>query len=291
MDKKFHSLKEKIKTLSHQIKEKDQIIKQYKQSLENSNTRIEKISQQIKKSFSLIQEINKNLIPVQLPSIPGFEISYKMMPTKTGVSGDFFDVIKIKDSMKFAVMLSTGSSYSLNSVFVSSFLKSIPNIQTKNHKSFLYKMIEKMNQSHEDKIHWFYAVVSRHSFEMEYYLTGDIFAGHYQKGGGFKSLSASPPLQKNQELKYKKEILKTGDILLLCSPGIKYRKNKSGEIFGEKRILSSVLEKAEEGVLGVRQKLLFDCNEFGKATGSMRDQSVLAIQNKNQLLKIEKNNS
>ena len=277
-------LKQKVSILERSLKEKDKLIKKYQKALLDSNIRVTNIAKKLEDSLSIIRDINKNLVPVHLPSISGFEFSHKFLPAKKGVSGDFFDIIPIKNSMKFGIILSSCNSYSLTSLFLSSFLKSAVSIHkyktAKDFVSFVAKKI-KANSHKTEKIHLFYGIVSRSSFELDYCLVGDIFAGYKKEGEKFNIFNpcANNLLQaKTKSLfKSKKFILDPKDTLLMCSPGVKYRENNKGDVFGIKNIIKSAEKKPSAEVLEMRQNVLFACNEFGKNKANQRDCTILTV--------------
>ena len=287
-------LKQKISILEESLKEKDRLIKKYQKALADSNTRITKIVKKLADSLSIIRNINKNLVPVRLPSISGFEFSHKFLPAKSGVSGDFFDIIPIKNSMKFGIILSSCNTYSLTSLFLSSFLKSAPSIHKyKTAKDFVSFVAKKMKaSSHKtEKIHLFYGIVSRSSVELDYCLVGDIFAGHKKDRGKFSVLTPCSDnlLQAKTKSPFKsgKFILEPKDTLLICSPGVKYRENEKGNIFGIKNIIKSAEKKPSAEVLEMRQNVLFACNEFGKNKVNKRDCTVLAVKVMDTVLRLQ----
>ena len=289
-----HLLKQKILTLEKKIKERDRLLKKYQKALLDSNTRITNIAKKLEGSLSVIRDINKNLVPIRLPSIPGFEFSHKFLPAKRGVSGDFFDIIPIKDSMRFGVILSSCNTYSLTSLLLSSFLKSAPNIHKyKTAKDFVSFTAKKMKSSDpkKEQIHLFYGIVSRSSFKMDYCLVGDIFIGHKRKKGAFNILApcADNLLQAktNPPFKSGKLILDPKDILLICSPGIKHRQNKKGQIFGAKNIIKSAEKNPLSDTLEMRQNVLFACNEFGKNKLNQRDCTALAVKVMDTVLRLK----
>ncbi|MCZ0932330.1 MAG: SpoIIE family protein phosphatase [Oligoflexia bacterium] len=287
-------LKQKISILEDKIKKKEQLIKKYRQALTDSNTRVTNIAKELAESLSIIRDINKNLVPVRLPSISGFELSCKFLPAKRGVSGDFFDIIPIKNSMKFGIILSSCNTYSLTSLFLSSFLKSAPSIHKhKTAKDFVSSVAKKIKISahKKEQMHLFYGVISRSSFEMDYCLAGDIFAGHKREKGKFNILPpcAESLLQAKVKTPFKsgKLILEPKDTLLICSPGVKYRENKNGNFFGIKNIIKSAEKKPAAEVLEMRQNVLFACNEFGKNKVNKRDCSVLAVKVMDAILRLQ----
>ena len=285
-------LKQKVAVLTKKIKEKDQLLKKYQKGLEDSNRRVTKIAKKLEDSLSLIRDINQSLVPTQLPAISGFEFSHKFVPAKNGVSGDFFNIIPIKNSMKFGIVLSSCNTYSLSSLFLSSFLKSSLNIpKYKTAKDFVSVIAKKMKLNGSQEIHLFYGIVSRSSFEMDYCLVGDIFAGRKKEKGAFNifkpcadnlwQTKAAPPFQSG------KLILEPKDTLLICSPGIKHRENKKGSLFGAKNIIKAVEKNPSAEVLELRQNVLFACNEFGKNKINQRDCTILAIKVLDTVLRLQ----
>lgn len=285
-------LREKIQMLEEKLIKKDQLVKKYEQSLSDSSVRIKKIAKDLEDSLSLIRDIHKSLLPVHLPEIPGFEFSFKFLPAQQGVSGDFFDVVKIEDSMNFGILLSSCNTYAITSLFLSSFLKFSPYLKDhKTAKSFLSFVTKKISSSlkRKEKIHLFYGIISRSSFEMDYCLVGDIFVGHKAQNKSIDILpSCSPPLYKqdNLELKGGKRTLHPQDVLLICSPGVAKRANEKGQLFGTESIVQAASRNPSAGVLEMRQNVLFSCNEFGGKSPLLKDCTVLAIKATDRILRI-----
>ncbi len=276
-------LKEKIQALEKKLKRKDALLKKYRQSLNDSHIRIKKIARSLNSNISFVREIHKNLIPVQLPHIPGFELSCKLLPAERGVSGDFFDIVKMKSSMSFGALMASCGAYAVSSLFLSSFLKFTPHLKShKTAKDFLDFVSQSVSLplSQKEKIHLFYGIISRSSFELDYCLAGDIFVGHKTEGKEFEILPAGAPyLRPPSQLKLKagKRALQPNDILLLCSPGVAGRMNNKGQRFGAENIIRSAGKDPSAGVLEIRQNVLFACNEFGQNRPSTRDCAVLAL--------------
>lgn len=292
--KKPDLLKEKIKFLEKQLKQKERMITRYRSALDDSNARITKISKHLDENLSLIREVHKNLLPVKLPHIPGFEFSYKFLPTKQGVSGDFFNVIKIEKAGPFGVLLSNCNTYAVTSLFLSSFLKISPQLKRyKTAKDFLSFVAKKISPAlkKQDKLHLFYGFISRNSMELDYCLAGNIFVGCKRHEGGKWNIlpSSAPYLHKNQiiNLKGDKLDLASKDLLLICSPGVLQRENKMGACFGVTNIVKSANQIKSDDVLELRQNILFSCNEFGKGKQQNQDCTVLTIKATGPVLKAQ----
>ena len=182
-----HPLLLKIKSLEKELKDKIEIIKKQERALKDSNHRVERILKDLQDSTTLIRNIHKSLLPTDLPKIPLFKFSYKLAVSKTGVSGDFFDVIQLTSPLKFGVLLSSCNSYTLSSLFLSLFLKSFPSLKEyKTSGEFLSEMLKNLSSlsTKEEALHIFYGIVSRRDFTLNYCLRGDVFAGIRRAGTG-----------------------------------------------------------------------------------------------------------
>ena len=296
-----------IKSLKKKLKEKQKIIENYEARLQDSNERIEKIIKDLRNSATLIRNIHKTLLPADLPKIPHFTFSYKLTPSKTGIGGDFLDVIPLQNPLHFGILLSGFSNFTLSSLFLSVLLKSFPSLRGyKTAGGFLTEVFKKLPcpLSKKEDISVFYGIVNRRDFTMSYCLKGDIFAGIRQKGktgekgtasshGNFQTLRPSSlgegsKTGKNSPLIFKSRRidLNPGDCLALCSPGLFHRKNPQGEIFGAENIIKSVLSQSNKGGLAVRQNILFQANRFAGSNKAERDQTVLIMKVKSRVLKL-----
>lgn len=291
---KNHSqkLQEKLKQLERQLKEKEKLLEQYKKVLKSSNERIKTISEELQFGLSLIRQIHKNFIPVDLPDIPHFQFSYRVQTTKEGISGDFFDIIPLKDPMKFGVLLSSCSNYSLAALFLSSILKFSSLLKKQQTaKGFLQKLSDQIFLSlpKKEKIHIFYGIVNRRNFTLDYSSAGNIFAAlRPQNDSHFTLPVNTPTLSKENNTSFTSQTLtlNPGDTLLICSPGISERVNKKGNPFG-KTSLAHILEtNRKKDILHLRQKILFQAEEFSEGIPSQKDQTVLALEVKDRILKL-----
>ncbi|MCY4512587.1 MAG: SpoIIE family protein phosphatase [Bdellovibrionales bacterium] len=291
------SLLIKIKSLEKSLKQKEMALKKYEQTLKDSNQRVKQILTDLQEGKALIRNIHKSLLPSHLPKIPHFKFSYKFTATKTGISGDFFDVIQLNNPLQFGILLSSCSSYSLTSVFLSLFLKSVPSLK-KHSKStdYFLETFKSLSQSHTDTFHLFYGIVNRKDFTLNYCLKGDIFAGIRKAGNKkessfttlqtLKTTSSSLKTQKPNKQSFKSQTIELNpkDCFILCSPGLLQRKNSKGTSFGENNIIKAVQKKT--GALDIRQNILFQANQFAGPVKSLRDQTVLIMEVKDRILKL-----
>ena len=288
------------KSLLLKIQALEKKLKQKEKALKNSNQRVEQILTDLKESKNLIRNIHKSLLPSHLPKIPHFSFSYRLSATRTGVSGDFFDVIQLNNPLQFGVLLSSCSTYTLTSLFLSLFLKSVPLL--KEHPTaagYLREVFKNLPNSNKNSFHLFYGIVNRRDFTLDYCLKGDVFAGMRQPEQAkeksslsrfqiLKTSSSNLQTKNPRKSPFKSAVieLKPKDCLVLCSPGILHRKNSKGTVFGAKNILQAAL--SQKGVLATRQNILFQTNQFAGSAESPRDQTVLIMEVKDRILKLTK---
>lgn len=290
------SLLLKIKSLEKSLKQKEMTLKKYEQTLKDSNQRVKQILTDLREGKALIRNIHKSLLPSHLPKIPHFKFSYKFTATKTGISGDFFDVIQLNNPLQFGILLSSCNSYSLTSVFLSLFLKSVPSL--KKHSTatdYFLETFKSLSKSHADSFHLFYGIVNRKDFTLNYCLKGGIFAGIRKTGNKkppfttFQPIKSTPSFSKTQRpnkqsFKSQTVELNPKDCFILCSPGLSQRKSSKGTSFGANNIVKAVQKK--KGALDIRQNILFQANQFAGPVKPLRDQTVLIMEVKDRILKL-----
>ena len=294
MEKDISFLIQKIQSLEEQLKEKEKILLKYRTALGASNERIQKITKDMEETLSLVREAHKRLVPLHLPHIPHFEFSYKFLPAARGVSGDFFDVVQIKNSRKFGVILSCCGSYSMTALLLSSFLKSATRLKDyRTAKDFFASISESLFSAlgREETVHLFYGLVDRNDFTLDYCLAGGIFAGFRAFDSKFQVLEpcADSACKSGGGIFESRKIsINPKDLLLLCSPGIVQRTNGKEEIFGAERVVKAASGAKSQGVLEIRQNVLFQCRQFGGNIPALRDRTILAIEAKDRILRLKK---
>ena len=283
---------DRIKCLENELKKKEELIDRYRMALKNSNERLKNIAEELDFGFSSIKKVHEKFVPLDLPKLPHFRFSYRIQPAAKGISGDFFDIIPLKDSMKFGILLSSCSSYALASLLMSTLLKSpSPLEEQQRSEDFLKYLSEKVFSSlpKNEKIHVFYGIINRRDFTLNYSSVGFFFAGIKSKDKTVTELSSSDHTlhKKNKSLFVSHtKSLHPGDILVICSPGVLERANNKGKAFGKEFITSILKKENDTDILNLRQKILFQAETFAENVPSYRDQTVLAMEVKSRILKL-----
>ena len=246
---------------------------------------IHTLSQETEKSLDMIRELQNRFVPLTAPGAPYFQFSGKSSGAEAGVSGDFFDLFALKDKMRLGLLLASWDSYSLASLFLTSFLKPSSHLREKiRAKDFLSQLLKEISSHLSQKIkpHIFYAVIHRRDLTLDCASIGSVSA--WLKPSKGKPVSLGP---KNGAKTASKNLpLSTGDMILICSPGAMQRCNRRGEIFGSKRILNILKQTQEENVLALRQEILFQAECFANGHPSQKDQTALALKIQDRVLKL-----
>ncbi|MBO9667523.1 MAG: sigmaB regulation protein RsbU, partial [Bdellovibrio sp.] len=107
-----NALKERISDLEHELAVKEAELHRYRLELTKANTALEKMILQINQELKMAQTLQKYLSPTELPNIQGFEFSTKFLAgTRSG--GDYFDIFEHEDKLKFGILISSATGYSL----------------------------------------------------------------------------------------------------------------------------------------------------------------------------------
>ncbi|ROL57019.1 hypothetical protein D9V84_06230 [Bacteroidetes/Chlorobi group bacterium Naka2016] len=216
-------------------------------AIENSRLFQEEINKkQIEKELQLALEIQKNLLPKEIPSFNKIDIWGVSYPAKI-VGGDYFDIILPDENhLYFAIADVSGKSIpaSLLMANVQSALRllvrlNLPLLEIINQiNSIIYH-----NTTAEKFITFFLGKLNLETFCLEYINAGHnppimLTEGTIQKtkflseGGLFLGFQDSP-----LEYEVGKEYLKKGDFILLYTDGVVECTNFEGKEFGVERLI------------------------------------------------------
>jgi len=283
------NLKEKIKELEHELA-------RYRGELQKTNSQLEKIVADLGQELKLAGLVQKVLSPTEIPNIPGVEFSTKFLPgVRSG--GDYFDIFEHDDRMKFGIILSSSSGYTMSALFLSVLIKLAAQIEARKGVA-PDKVIQMMaselvpNIQNNDSSSIFYAVVDRRSYELSYCSVGNIL-GLLQPHGDTKAVVLEPstgPLRKDYEQPPLSQTLQLGarDRLILCSEGVWDAKNAQAQSVGRENILKAVLRAPRSGVHEVRNEILYQVEKISEQAEPQRDQTVVVTEVKDRVIKLAK---
>jgi sigma-B regulation protein RsbU (phosphoserine phosphatase) len=296
MSDEIKRLKEKIKELEQELSAKNAEVVRYRSELKKTNTQLEKIVADLGQELKLAGLVQKVLSPTEIPNIPGIEFSTKFIPgSRSG--GDYFDIFEHDDRMKFGIILSSSSGYTMSALFLSVLIKLSAQIEAR--KGMAPDKVVKMmaqeivpNIHNQDSASLFYAVFDRRSYELSYCSVGNVL-GLLQSHGDTKASVLEPSagaLEKDYDQQPLSQTLQMGarDRLILCSEGIWEAKNSQSEIMGRENIIQAILRAPRSGVHEVRNEILYQVERHLEQNEPLRDQTVVVTEVKDRVIKLAK---
>lgn len=288
--------KERISELEHELAVKDAELHRYRLELAKANTALEKLIAQVGQELKLAQSLQKLLSPTELPNVQGFDFSTKFI-YGSRFGGDYFDIFEHEDKLKFGILISSASGYSLSSLLLSIIIKISSQIEARRgleaHKviALLAKEVVPHIQN-EDKASLFYGVVDRRSYEMQYCSIGTIdgFLQIYAQDTLQELLPTGPSLAKDYNTEPQSRVLQLNprDRLILASEGLKTSQNSLGVAWGGHGLSEAILRAPKQGVHELRNEVLFANQKYTGKTDPVRDQTLIITEVKDRVIKLAK---
>ncbi|MGZ3769215.1 MAG: PP2C family protein-serine/threonine phosphatase [Bdellovibrio sp.] len=289
-------LKERLSELEHELAVKEAELHRYRLELTKANTALEKMISQISQELKLAHVLQKFLSPTDLPNVQGFEFSTKFIPgTRSG--GDYFDIFEHADKLKFGILVSSASGYSLSSLLLSVIIKISSQMEARKgldpHKvvSMLAKEVVPHIQN-DDKANIFYAVIDRRNYEMQYCSVGSIDCFHqaYGQDGLVELLATGPAITKdfNTEPQNHTVQLNSRDRVVIATEGLKLSQNNLGVNWGGHNLSEAILRSPKQGVHELRNEILFANEKYTGKTEPIRDQTLIVTEVKDRIIKLAK---
>jgi sigma-B regulation protein RsbU (phosphoserine phosphatase) len=251
-------------------------------SLENARLFKEALEKQkIEQELQVATNIQKKLLPREIPDIPGFDVWGKNIPSKE-VGGDYFDIIKI-DEHNFALTVADVSGKSVPASLLMANLQAALRIIIKEQMP-LNQMVVKLN----DLIY--------HNTDLDRYIT--LFVGilnSYTNEMDYVNAGHNPPLviSENGEVQFLEEggiilgmlpeypysmgkiTFKSNDLLLCYTDGINEALNMKDEEFGEERLTAYAVENRKKTTKQLVESLISEIKIFSKGVEQSDDITLL----------------
>ncbi len=306
----FQDWRKKFESANALLQEKEQTLIKYRKAIQQSQLMMKEVMNKLSFELKVAHQIHQILLPVDLPVIAGLEFSFKFCPAeKEGKSKDFYEVLPHPASKSFSIIMSSCSSHALSALMFSARLKMMSRGERIDHlkpHKFVLRLIEeiKMDMSSlfptgkglslalKEKTDLFYAHICQKTYQMSYCLIGDILAFvQYAETEEIEQLKVSAiSLEKveKRELKTRAVSLNSRDRLLVLSPGILFCKSREGKSYPLATLKKSFKTESSSSPHEVRNQILFNLKTFLDGKPSERDQSVLVMDVKSRILKLQK---
>jgi phosphoserine phosphatase RsbU/P len=227
------------------------------------------------------REIQRSLLPTEIPQIPGVEISADWLPAR-GVSGDYFDVMKFSET-RIGFCIADVSGKGMAAALLMSNLQAMVRAFATPDRS-PRELCEKVNgvlcknQVAGKFVTFFYGVLDASAKSLAFCNAGHNPPILQRTDGSFERLEdGGPVLAEFPGLAYAQgEVsLISRDRLLLYTDGVSEARSASGEEFGEQRLLALLAAHRNLGALDLRRQLLQDVHEFSERP--LHDDATLLV--------------
>lgn len=227
-----------------------------------------KLNREFEQELAAAEEIQRALLPKELPRIEGLDIAVAWRPARA-VGGDYFDVLKFGDhhtGICIADVAGKGMSAALLMSNVQAVLKSFASETiAANELCARVNSVVCENIVPNRFISCFYGLLDTRSRKFAY-----ANAGHYapmliRDGGCLRLTEGGPVLGVFPDQRYGlHEIeLRRGDCLALFTDGVTEARNDAGEEFGEERLQELLITGERLSAAELRERVIGAVTEFG----------------------------
>jgi phosphoserine phosphatase RsbU/P len=234
--------------------------------------------------LQMAREIQRGLLPHEMPRVPGYEIS-PFWEAAREVAGDFYDAFEMEDGSLGAV---------------------IADVSDKGAPAALFMAVARtLIRSHAHAKMGAFDAVSRANDLLMYdaekngmFVT--LFYTHFQRDGSSIHINGghNPPVYykaaskevelfptggralgwfPNNPLKQINLQMKPGDVIVYYTDGLTDAENPEGEAFGETRLMDSVLRHANKSADDIRDFILRDVEAFCAGNPPFDDLTMLVV--------------
>jgi sigma-B regulation protein RsbU (phosphoserine phosphatase) len=289
-------LLKQIQELEAELQQKNAEVLRYRSELQKANHSLESMISDLAQELKYASAIQRVLSPTEIPNIPGIDFSTKFNPgLKSG--GDYFDIFEHDDRLKFGVILSCCSGYTMSALFLSVLMKLSAQIEARKGLEpdkvlglMAAEIVPQIQKNETASV--FYGVIDRRSYELKYASIGNIM-GLLQVHGQEQTKRLQPstgPLRLDFNERPLTDTISLGsrDRLILCTEGVWNAASKNKENFGADRLLKAVQKAPRSGVHELRNEILFQISQFTESNDPDRDQTVLVTEIKDRVIKLAK---
>lgn len=300
-----NELKAKIRELELEVRDRENDLAVFRKQLASANHLLEGLISKVADEVKTAAQIQKVLVPTEFPNIPGFEFSTKFVPSPIA-GGDYFDIFEHEDRLKFGIVLASSNGYGMSALLLSVLLKMTGQHEAKRGLS-PDKVLQYISSALEpslagsdsgdksDRANVFYGIVDRRNLEFSYAASGPVYGGIVRGASGkLERITADDgPIEKGSHLRLgtvKTLNLEARDRVFLVSGGTLAAKNKAGELFGEDRLIRSVLTTPKTGTAPTvhdwRNEILYGVEAHAAGQDLPQDVTAVVFEVKDRVIRL-----
>jgi phosphoserine phosphatase RsbU/P len=282
------SNKKTIAKLEAELAQKNSEIIIYRQELMKISQKLDSLMSQVSDDTKVLSQVQKLLVPTEVPTIPGFEISRKFV-YGSKIGGDYFDIFEHEDKMRFGILVACSSGYAMSALFMSLILKVSHVLEAKKGNSpdkILQQIADEMKKlaKPDDLTSVFYAVIDRRDFSLQFCSAGKIngfYLAPQKPIQVLKSAHSAFGQQFSDKLSLAKLDLDAKARLCVMTEGLT-------EVLSTEEIAKIMTDNVKNGVHDLRNEILFQAQRKSKLEEPLRDQTVVVIEVKDRVIKLAK---
>lgn len=173
-------LRSELEQAYQQLDQKSKDLQMYKDEVKRLNQQLQTLIKNIQNQLVIATQVQKYLVPTEIPKIPGFKFSTKYIAGPAS-GGDYFDIFQLKDKRQFAVIMASSSGHTMAALLLSVLIQMSSQMEAKKGmspssilKSLSQKLLESAPSSDTSSV--FLLIANRHKWEMTYSSAGHIKA-------------------------------------------------------------------------------------------------------------------
>ncbi|HQI41129.1 MAG: hypothetical protein B6D44_08800 [Ignavibacteriales bacterium UTCHB2] len=242
----------------------------------------EKKLMQIQQEIQVASEIQKNLLPKEIPSIEGYDIYAVNIPARE-VGGDYYDFIKISET-KTAIALGDVSGKGLPASMLMANLQATLRGQLlfcncakdciKRANYMLYKSTDTSKF-----VTLFFGILDTENHTLTYCNAGHNEPVFLQRDKKNKLDKGGMLLSVFEQIEYEEEeiLFSKGSTLVVFSDGITEAMNKSNEEFGEERLYNLIERRVALSSQQLAMEILSDVKNYSAGVPQFDDITLMII--------------
>lgn len=253
-------------------------------SLENARLFEEELEKRrLEEELNLAQKIQQDLLPKDIPKLPGFDIAAVNIPSRQ-VGGDYFDIIPVSETrvgIAIADVSGKGAGAALLMANLQAFLRAlVPQCLTIQEMVFRLNNLIHQNTALDRFITFFYGELDIPNRTLTYSNAGHNPPYWADAAETVKELTTGGVvLGMLPNMAYQTESiqLKPGDRIILYTDGISEAQNPFDEEFGEGRLMDFIVKEGGAASGEVVKKLIEAVKRFSKGAAQSDDMTLVVV--------------
>ncbi len=255
-------------------------------ALRNLHKKLQHTSATMARELAIAGEIQTSFLPRELPHLPGWQLSAKLIPASE-TSGDFFDFMMLT-SGQLAFLIADVVDKGIGAALFMALCWTLARTYAVEYPTEPEQVLDAVNRriledtKSSQFVTIFYGVLDPRTGALEYSNAGHVPPYLIKPHRGYTVASLTKtgvPLGISKGETWKKSSLQIepGDVLVLYTDGITEAKNQQEELFGEERLIESMKRNIGSSATELQKIILSDVMSFLGEDPQMDDLALTII--------------